>query len=84
MSDYECLNRWTPDMLMKHQMMAGDVEVRYYATKRRMPLISSIWCFFRYGRWRRYEQDFTPVFPGQPGYDEAPYASTAIWNRGMR
>ena len=56
-------------------------QVRYSMAMVPIPLLRTIAKFLRTGAWTRTEQTFTPVHPGEPGYEDALYESAIIYNR---
>lgn len=55
--------------------------VRYNLVKTKVPLWKAVAVFFTKGRFTRTRQDFVPVHPGEPGYDDAVYEATIIYDR---
>lgn len=52
--------------------------VRYVAYDVPMPLWRSILMLFRWCIWCRRERFFKPIYPGQPGYDEAIFEAVEV------
>lgn len=79
----DCINHWTPEELIEHQKLVSDGRpVRYYARLESMGLWRSVVSYLRTGLWRRTETFFDPVFPWQPGYEEAPFESGWVFHTG--
>ena len=56
--------------------------IRYNGVMRKMSLWESLVGLFRFGRWQRETLEMSePIFPGQPGYEDAPYETSYLWHR---
>lgn len=48
----------------------------------KLTLRQSLRDFWRFGTWQRERRLFRPIFPGQPGYDSAPYDMGFLFQPG--
>ncbi len=55
---------------------------RYNAVDVKLSIFQTLALFFRHGVWVRTYKGFSaPIFPGQPGYEDAIYESAVLFDR---
>lgn len=73
-------NNYTSRQLWEDWIDSGGREVHYNAEVVPLSWWWTLWFLLCERKWIRQTRNFIPVFPGQPGYEDALYASTTLYD----
>lgn len=69
--------RFYPDDFLRH-----GPKVRYNPVETKLPWSQTLALLLHHGIWCRTRKGFSdPIYPGEPGYEDAVYEATYIYNR---
>lgn len=77
----EPFDNFSTSDLCRDIVSSGGKKIRYNSVDVPLNWFQTLAILFRYGVWRRLRRDFTPILPGEPGYENAIYESSVIYHR---